>query len=123
MMIALEGAAGMQRLLYQVFLTRNSEYHVQSHVCVGVRDRRTGRWFEDHPALLKPLSTTVSTRGQLSLLRAPQLGEALEFDLGGGSTPLRTSPILNIEQRAQAARAPGARAAMLRSAVTEVPRV
>jgi hypothetical protein len=80
-----------------VFLTRNSEYHVQSHVCVGVRDRRTGRWFDEHPALSRPLATTVRTAGQLAPLQTPQLGESLEFDLDG--EPLRTSPVLNIEER------------------------
>jgi hypothetical protein len=89
----------MQSLPYQVFLTRNSEYHVQSHVCVAVRDRRTGRWFDQHPALHRPLATTVSTAGQLSLLKAPQLGESLEFDLGANRKPLRTSAIMNIEER------------------------
>jgi hypothetical protein len=87
----------MHPLHYQVFLTRNSEYHVQSHVCVGVRDRRTGRWFDEHPALARPLATTIRTAGQLSPLQTPQLGEPLEFDLDG--EPLRTSPILNIEDR------------------------
>jgi len=83
---------------YQVFLTRNSEYHLQSHVCVGVRDRRTGHWLEKHPALHRPLATTVRTAGQLAPLQKPQLGESLEFDLDGGA-PLRTSPVLNIEER------------------------
>ena len=82
---------------YQVFLTRNSEYHLQSHVCVGVRDRRTGRWLTEHPALQRPLATTVRTAGQLAPLQKPQLGESLEFDLDGA--PLRTSPVLNIEER------------------------
>lgn len=88
----------MHPLQYQVFLTRNSEYHVQSHVCVGVRDRRTGRWFDEHPALSRPLATTVRTAGQLAPLQTPHLGECLEFDLDGVE-PLRTSPVLNIEER------------------------
>jgi len=83
-------------LEYQVFLTRNSEYHLQSHVCVGVRDRRTGAWIKQHPALHRALSSTVRTAGQLAVLQRPQLGESLEFDLDGA--PLRTSPVLNIEQ-------------------------
>jgi hypothetical protein len=107
MMMGLEGASRMQRLPYQVFLTRNSEYHLQSHVCVGVRDRRTGRWFDNHPAMFRPLATTVSTAGQLALLKAPQLGESLEFDIAG-EKPLRTSPVLNIERRGRSGLAPGA---------------
>ena len=89
---------------YQVFLTRNSEYHLQSHICVGVRDRRTGRWMDEHPALHRPLATTVRTAGQLAPLQKPQLGESLEFDLDG--SPLRTSPVLNIEERGQSTRRP-----------------
>jgi hypothetical protein len=81
---------------YLVFLTRNSEYHLHSHVCVGVRDRRTGAWVKQHPALQRPLSSTVRTAGALAVLLRPQLGESLEFDLDGA--PLRTSPVLNIEQ-------------------------
>lgn len=84
---------------YQVFLTRNSEYHLQRHVCVGVRDRRTGSWVEGHPALQRALTSTVRTAGELAVLQRPQLGESLEFDLDGA--PLRTSPVLNIEQRKQ----------------------
>jgi hypothetical protein len=83
-------------LNYQVFLTRNSEYHVKSHVCVGVRDRRTGQWFSEHPALSRALSSVVRTADSLSPLRTPHLGESLEFDLDG--EPLRTSPVLNIER-------------------------
>jgi hypothetical protein len=86
---------------YQVFLTRNSEYHLRRHVCVGVRDRRTGRWFERHPALSHPLAGTVSTAGELALVQAPVLGEALEFDVNGA--PLRTTPILTIEKRTRSA--------------------
>lgn len=82
---------------YQVFLTRNSEYHLQCHVCIGVRDRRTGAWVDTHPALHRALTSTVRTAGELAVLQRPQLGESLEFDLDGA--PLRTSPVLNIEQR------------------------
>ena len=81
---------------YQIFLTRNSEYHLQTHVCIGVRDRRTGVWLEQHPALQRRLASTVRTAGALAVLQRPQLGESLEFDVDGA--PLRTSPVLNIEQ-------------------------
>jgi hypothetical protein len=81
---------------YQVFLTRNSEYHLHSHVCIGVRDRRTGAWIKQHPALHRALSSTVRTAGKLAVLQRPQLGESLEFEMDGA--PLRTSPVLNIEQ-------------------------
>lgn len=83
---------------YRVFLTRNSEYHVQSHVCVGVRDRRTGRWLEDHPALRRALLSAVAANGGgLQALYSPCLGERLEFDVDGAA--LRTSAVLDIEER------------------------
>ena len=34
--------SGADRRVHQVFVTRNTEYHVRSGLCVGVRDRRTG---------------------------------------------------------------------------------
>lgn len=90
-------------LVYQVFFTRNSEYHLQSHVCVGVRDRRTGQWFVEHPALSRPLAGAVLLAGQFASLRTPNLGESLEFDQDGER--LRTSPVLNVEERNTHARA------------------
>ncbi|HEX7479640.1 MAG TPA: hypothetical protein VF331_17680 [Polyangiales bacterium] len=83
---------------YRVFLTRNSEYHVRGHVCIGVRDRRTGQWQAQHPALSRPLSQVVTdSSGHLQSICAPALGDPLEFDVPGKS--LRTSPILDIEER------------------------
>jgi hypothetical protein len=82
---------------YRIFLTRNSEYHVESHVCVGVRDRRTGNWVEDHPALKRALLSAVAANGGLQALYTPCLGERLEFDVDGAS--LRTSAVLDIEER------------------------
>ncbi|MET0390349.1 MAG: hypothetical protein ABW321_30535 [Polyangiales bacterium] len=92
----------MQSSPFQVFLTRNSEYYLQSHVCVGVRDRRTGRWFTRHPALTRPLAMTVSTAGQRFLIQMPVVGESLEFAIEDDE-PFRTTPILAIERRARAA--------------------
>ena len=82
---------------YRVFLTRNSEYHVQNHVCVGVRDRRTGQWLDTHPALRCPLRSAVAANGGLQALFVPCVGERLEFDVDGAS--LRTSAVLDIEER------------------------
>lgn len=92
---------------YRVFLTRNSEYHVRGHVCIGVRDRRSGDWLKDHPALSRPLAhTVVDSSGRLSSPHLPSLGDPLEFDVAG--TPLRTSPVLDIEER-EALQAPSSR--------------
>jgi hypothetical protein len=85
---------------YRIFLTRNSEYHVESHVCVGVRDRRTGTWIADHPALKRALLGAVAANGgSLQALHTPCLGERLEFDVDGAA--LRTSIVLDIEDRHQ----------------------
>lgn len=93
---------------YRVFLTRNSEYHVRGHVCIGVRDRRSGQWLKDHPALARPFSDSVvdAQSGRISSPRLPSLGDPLEFDVNG--TPLRTSPVLDIEER-ESFDAPGGR--------------
>jgi hypothetical protein len=82
---------------YRIFLTRNSEYHVEKFVCVGVRDRRTGTWVENHPALKRALLSTVAANGNLQAISTPCLGERLEFDCDGAS--LRTSVVLDIEER------------------------
>ena len=82
---------------YRVFLTRNSEYHVESLVCVGVRDRRTGHWVQNHPALRRALLNSVAAAGCLQPLSMPCLGERLEFDIDGAA--LRTTTVLDIEER------------------------
>ena len=89
----------MRRLsAYRVFLTRNSEYHVRGHVCIGVRDRRSGHWLAQHPALTRPLAqSVVDVDGRLRSIGLPARGEFLEFDVEG--CPLRTSPVLDIEER------------------------
>ena len=39
------------RRRHRMFVTRNTEYHLRSDQCVGVRDRKTGEWFRHHAAL------------------------------------------------------------------------
>jgi hypothetical protein len=71
---------------------------VRGHVCIGVRDRRTGHWLAQHPAISRPLSQSVmDVEGRLRSLGLPSLGDFLEFDVEG--CPLRTSPVLDIEER------------------------
>jgi hypothetical protein len=83
--------------IYRVYLTRNSEYHLENNVCVAVRDRRTGRWFDEHPALTRPLATAQLSANNFTSLHTPNLGESLDFAQDGEL--LRTSPVLNIEER------------------------
>jgi hypothetical protein len=115
MLVEVQGVA-MHNSHDQVYLTRNSEYHLRRHVCVRVRDRRSGLWLDDHPALTHPLAASVCTAGERSLVRAPLLGEALEFDVNG--EPLRTTPILAIERRRRAAAFTAREAAAAQSATS-----
>ncbi|HEV8323014.1 MAG TPA: hypothetical protein VG389_15475 [Myxococcota bacterium] len=44
-------AAGAERRHNKMFVTLHSEYHLHDDVCVAVRDRRTGDWFDRHRAV------------------------------------------------------------------------
>jgi len=39
------------RRRHKMYVTRNSEYHFRDDECVGVRDRRTGKWKRWHRAV------------------------------------------------------------------------
>jgi len=83
---------------YRLFLTKNSEYHVRGNVCHGVRDRRTGEWFEAHAALGRPLAGAYSDRsGNVRGAPIPMVGEPLIFFVDGN--PVETSTVLTIEER------------------------
>ena len=85
---------------YRVFLTRKIEYHVRSHACCGVRDRRTGQWLPAHWALGLRLADAVpDARGDICSLGQPAVGEPLYFMVDGA--PHNTSPVLAIEEREQ----------------------
>jgi hypothetical protein len=83
---------------YRVFLTKNSEYHIRGHVCFGVRDRRTGRWYARHAALNRPLASSFSDdQGHMMAPKVPLIGEALEFVVEGEH--VHSSPVLGVELR------------------------
>ena len=85
---------------YRVFLTRKSEYHVRSHVCFGVRDRRTGGWRADHWALGRPLAGSIAdSRGAMCSLGMPAVSEPLCFVVGDELH--YTSAVISIEEREQ----------------------
>ena len=85
---------------YRVFLTRKSEYHVRSHVCFGVRDRRTGSWRSEHWALGRPLAGSIAdSRGAVCSLGMPAVSEPLCFMVD--DEPHYTSAVLSIEEREQ----------------------
>jgi hypothetical protein len=76
------------------FLTRNTEYHVHERECVGVRDRRTGRWIPGHPALRTWLVGGMDRRKKLFDTLVP--GVRLVFT--DGHRDVLTSPLLGLER-------------------------
>ncbi len=88
---------GPERRIHRVFVTRNTEYHVRSNVCVAVRDRRSGDWYRTHEAINRQVSGAVSIepRGVVAAApRTPNVGDALCFE----NSFLVTSPVESIER-------------------------
>ena len=50
---------GKERRRHVLFVTQNTEYHLRSDRCVGVRDLWSGRWRNDHPAVGRRLFGAV----------------------------------------------------------------
>jgi hypothetical protein len=67
----------------RIYVTRNSEYHVEDGICIGVRDRRTRAWQRRHAALSRRLAGGIQMLPNgcaLPSLRPPQIGQAMCFD-------------------------------------------
>ncbi len=95
----LQGYDGHNRRKNQMFVTRNTEYHVQAGVCVAVRDLRTSTWLDGHLAVGRELSGGVRLLPNGSAIpvpAAPQVGEALYFSAGGRE--LITSVLCAVER-------------------------
>ena len=91
--------SGTERRQNQVFVTKNTEYHLRSGTCIAVRDRRTGTWLEGHLAVGRSLSGGVKVleNGEaLPVPERPQVGEALYFSRGGRE--LITSVLCSVER-------------------------
>lgn len=91
-----------ERRRNQMFVTRNTEYHLRDGVCIAVRDRRTDCWLDGHLALGRSLSGGVrvlSNGSAVSVPSAPQVGEALYFSSGGRE--LITSVLCSVERPAK----------------------
>lgn len=90
--------AKRERRIHQVFVTRNTEYHLRRDRCVGVRDRRTGAFYDHHAALYRRVAgaITLFSNGSLSASETlPVPGQAMLFE-GEGS--LITGPVVAIER-------------------------
>jgi hypothetical protein len=106
----------MRRLsAYRVFLTERNEYHVREYVCCAVRNRRTGRFLEDHWALERPLADAFAdAQGHMCSPSLPLIGEPLTFMVDGEL--FETTPVLAVEER-DAIQLPLTASAALRAAL------
>jgi hypothetical protein len=84
-----------ERRIHKVFVTRNTEYHVRRGRCIAVRDRRTGKFLEDHAALKRFVACAVQYReSSVTMTPVPKIGDSLCFD----GTNIVTSQVLAIER-------------------------
>lgn len=91
--------AGKERRIHRVFVTRNTEYHIRKRTCIGVRDRRSGRWLRGHLAIQSRVAGGIrfnSGGGVIPNEGVPVIGESLFFSAGGRD--LVTSAIVAIER-------------------------
>ena len=88
----------IERRIHQVYLTRNTEYHVRRDRCVAVRDRQSGQWMRSHIAIdgIVQGGLRFSLKGAISAGRKPLVGHSLYFDKEGQD--VITSPVLEIER-------------------------
>lgn len=74
---------GQDRRKHMLFVTQNTEYHLRSDTCVGVRDLWSGRWREDHPAVGRTLfGAVLPGPNGLEPLDNPELNCLLWFENG-----------------------------------------
>ena len=93
------GYAGPDRRKNRVFVTKNTEYHLQGERCVAVRDRRSGKWLPSHLAIGRRLSGGVHFHKNgtaVPVFDRPDLGEALYFADDGRE--LITSAVCGLER-------------------------
>jgi len=90
---------GPDRRVHRVFVTRNTEYHVRSGRCVGVRNRQTGEWVERHIAVRLHVAGAIRFFEGGSMTANPGLpgvGESMYFE--GMGHDLVTSSVVSIER-------------------------
>jgi hypothetical protein len=82
-----------------VYVTKNREYHVFDEECVGVRDRRTGRWLDDHRAMRQRLEGGVRvfvSGAAIPTLRSPEIGAPMFFHISEDEGDIITSRVEGI---------------------------
>jgi hypothetical protein len=93
---------GDERRIHKVYVTRNTEYHVRRGLCVGVRDRRSGKWLGAHLACGSRLAGGLRFGGQGGFVPnpgTPSLGESIFFCAAGRDVV--TSPLTAVERPAR----------------------
>jgi hypothetical protein len=96
---------GPERRRNRVFVTRNSEYLCRDGRCIAVRDRHTGAFTPDHPAIGKLVSGGIrfSSEGgvlDVSARDALVVGQQVCFSTGDGDLEhdVVTSSLLAVER-------------------------
>lgn len=91
--------SGPERRIHQVFITRNTEYHVRHSTCVAVRDRQSGAWLSTHFATGRDVAGTlrVSDGGGITATPGlPRVGESMYFE--NQQRDLVTSLVIAVER-------------------------
>ena len=96
------GYEGPERRIHRILVTRNTEYHMRRRTCVRVRDRRSGRWLDEHRVTNLMMSGCFAfgyNSGEINLSDVPDLGECVFFNYDG--VDIITSPVLSVERPAK----------------------
>jgi len=96
---------GPERRHNRLFVTRNSEYYCRDGSCVLVRNRRTGAFSSNHPAIGKRMTGALklTNEGGVAKVSQPDAvaeGEQLCFSSCSGDLDhdVITSPLMAIER-------------------------
>lgn len=90
-----------ERRIHTVYVTRNTEYHVRSGVCVAVKQRAEAAWLDEHPAVGRSLAGALRwlRDGVIPHSGRPEPGDAIYFRRG--ERDLITSKVLAVERPAR----------------------
>jgi hypothetical protein len=95
---------GTERRRHQVFITRNTEYHLRDEICVAVRDRNARRFRPAHIAINLKLQGSVRVQPNGVAVpepSSPHVGAAIFFaqpDGDGWERQVVTSRVERIER-------------------------
>jgi hypothetical protein len=97
--------AGPERRRRRVYVTRNTEYHVDDGTCVAVRNRRTQEFVHGHLALERRVEgalTFFANGGFAPNAGEPKPGESIYLSSDASPRDLVTSPLEAVERPDQA---------------------